>query len=206
MWCTPASYYFHILPVRIWFDHHGDKLFHDAVAIEPIVMLRLCAPFIFSLWYRAGARLIIYHCVRLSADIMFLIVWRCLDSDLPDPPPTPPASLRHMGGPHSAAPGPEWTGWSRRCGLACPIMSWITPSSPLQLFNCYPPFCGVKPNCVELDRRGAHWKPLAWGVFSLLRSECWHRHNFPHTRAHTKCQLRDLWGQRERRTSRQHSF
>lgn len=120
--------------------------------------------------------------------------------------PSSPTSLSHLGGPHSAAPGPERTGWSRGCGLACPIMSWITPPSPLQLFNCYPPFCGVKPNCVELDRRGAHWKPLAWGVFSLLRSECWHGHNFIHTRAHTKCQLRDLWGQRERRTSRQHSF
>lgn len=76
--------------------------------------------------------------------------------------------------------------------LACPIMPWITPSSPRQLLNCYPPFCGAKPECVELAGRGAHWNPLAWGVFSLLCPKCWQGHNFTHihTHIHTKCQLR----------------
>lgn len=69
--------------------------------------------------------------------------------------------------------------------LACPIMLWITPSSPRQLLNCYPPFCGAKPNCVERDGRGAHWNPLAWVVFSPLRPECWHGHNFTHTQVYT---------------------
>lgn len=45
----PSCYSFHKLLVRCCSDHHGDKLFHDAVAIEPIVMLHLCTLFIFSL-------------------------------------------------------------------------------------------------------------------------------------------------------------
>lgn len=39
----------YILLVRYRSDHHGDKPFHDAVAIEPIEMLRLCTLFIFAL-------------------------------------------------------------------------------------------------------------------------------------------------------------
>lgn len=45
----PPFFPFHKLLVRYCSDHHGDKLFHDAVAIEPIVMLHLCTLFIFSL-------------------------------------------------------------------------------------------------------------------------------------------------------------
>lgn len=39
----------YILLMRYCSDHHGDKPFHDAVAIEPIEMLRLCTLFIFTL-------------------------------------------------------------------------------------------------------------------------------------------------------------
>lgn len=49
-----SFYSFLKLLERYCSDHHGDKLFHDAVAIEPIVMLHLCTLFIFSLWYRTN--------------------------------------------------------------------------------------------------------------------------------------------------------
>ena len=42
------------LLVRYRSHHHGYKLFHDAVAIEPIVMLHLCTRFIFILWYQTS--------------------------------------------------------------------------------------------------------------------------------------------------------
>lgn len=106
-----------------------------------------------------------------------------VQSDSPDPP--------RIRGPQSGRPSPEWTGWlvegrgGRGRVLACPIMPWITPSSPRQLLNSYPPFCGAKPNCVERDGRGAHWNPLAWGVFSPLRPECWHWHNFTQIYTHS---------------------
>lgn len=79
-----------------------------------------------------------------------------------------------------------WTGGLEGLGavLVCPIIPWITPSSPRQLCNCYPPFCGAKPNCVEWDGWGARWNPLAWGVFSPLHPECWHGHYFKHTHMH----------------------
>lgn len=47
-------------------------------------------------------------------------------------------------------------------------MPWITSSSPQLMFSCYPLLCGTKLKCVELDRLGGDWNPLACGVFSLL--------------------------------------
>lgn len=156
-------------------------------------MLHLCLLFIFAPWYQAceyvwwskTGFLSFLNCFtgctfQQAPDITFLMIRRCLG----------PSGIR---GPQSGGPGPEWTGcWLQGGVLASPIMPWITPSSPRQLLNYYPPFCGAKPECVELDGRGAHWNPLAWGVFTLLLPECWHLHNFTHAHICTKCQLRGL--------------
>lgn len=59
IWCRQAQGsppLLYILLVRYRSDHHGDKPFHDAVAIEPIEMLRLCTLFIFALWYETHTK------------------------------------------------------------------------------------------------------------------------------------------------------
>lgn len=58
-------------------------------------------------------------------------------------------------------------------------MPWITSSS-LQLFSCYPPLCGTKPKCVELDQLGGHWNPLAWG-FSAFSAYSADTYKISHT-------------------------
>lgn len=99
----------------------------------------------------------------LSIDTMFSTVWRLLDPDFPVMP-TQGSFLAHTGS------RMDWlveVGLGLGAGgLAWCIMSWITPSAPTRapsprLFRRDPPFCGAKPNCVERDRRGARWKPLA---------------------------------------------
>lgn len=53
--------------------------------------------------------------------------------------------------------------------LVCPIMSWITPSSLWQLCDCYPPFCGGKP---QMCGSGTRWREEFSG--RLTHPECWH--------------------------------
>lgn len=177
--------------MRYHYSHHGDKLFDDAVAIEPIVMLHLFwGHFIFTLWYQAGTKHFAEEISQFNLKVG-IEMWKCSQCScfvsthyyIISSFPAHMQPTKHRRPPFCQS-GSRMNWLVRVWGVdGAPIILWITLSSPRQLWKCYPPFCGDKPNCVEQDGWGAHWNPLAWGLFNPLYPECWQWHNFTHTPA-----------------------